>query len=45
MTQDKKVKGGRMTFVLARGMGDAFLTQDVDLGALEDFLGRRCAGK
>jgi 3-dehydroquinate synthase len=45
MAQDKKVKGGRMTFVLARGVGDAFLTQDVDLGALEIFLERRCAGK
>jgi 3-dehydroquinate synthase len=45
MTQDKKVKGGRMTFVLARGVGDAFLTQDVDLGRLERFLGPRCANR
>jgi 3-dehydroquinate synthase len=43
MTQGKKVKGGRMTFVLARGVGEAFLTQDVDAGRLEAFLGRRCA--
>lgn len=45
MTQDKKVKGGRMTFVLARGIGDAFLTQDVDTGRLDDFLRQRCADK
>lgn len=45
MTQDKKVKGGRITFVLARGVGDAFLTQDVDVNALENFLRRRCVGK
>ena len=28
MGHDKKVKGGRPTFVLARGIGQAFLTQD-----------------
>ncbi len=30
MRQDKKVVDGRMTFVLARGIGQAFLTDDVD---------------
>lgn len=30
MTRDKKMEGGRLTFVLARGIGRAFLTQDVD---------------
>lgn len=29
MATDKKIKQGRLTFVLARGIGDAFLTQDV----------------
>lgn len=29
MRQDKKVSDGSITFVLARGIGDAFLTQDV----------------
>lgn len=33
MASDKKVKNGRLTFVLARGIGQAFVTQDV---ALED---------
>lgn len=42
MTQDKKVKGGRLTFVLARGVGDAFLTQDVEMGLLGRFLSQRC---
>jgi 3-dehydroquinate synthase len=45
MTQDKKVKGGRLTFVLARGLGEAFLTQDVDAGRLEAFLRQRCADR
>ena len=29
MAQDKKVQDGDLTFVLARGIGEAFLTQDV----------------
>jgi 3-dehydroquinate synthase len=29
MEQDKKVSRGRMTFVLARGIGQAFLSRDV----------------
>jgi 3-dehydroquinate synthase len=29
MAQDKKVKDGEITFVLVRGIGHAFLTQDV----------------
>ena len=38
MAQDKKVKDGRITFVLARGIGEAFLTSDVDAAAVEDML-------
>jgi len=30
MKQDKKVADGRMTFILARGIGDAFITREVD---------------
>jgi len=33
MSSDKKVKDGRLTFILARGIGQAFVTNDV---ALED---------
>ena len=39
MKHDKKVRDGRMTFVLTRGIGQAFLSQDVPreaLGALLD---------
>ena len=39
MKHDKKVQGGRMTFVLTRGIGHAFLSRDVPpeaLGALLD---------
>jgi 3-dehydroquinate synthase len=38
MAQDKKAEGGRLTFVLARGIGEAFVAKDVDPGAICDFL-------
>ncbi|MBT7943675.1 MAG: 3-dehydroquinate synthase [Alphaproteobacteria bacterium] len=31
MGQDKKVTGGKLTFILARGIGQSFITDDVDL--------------
>ena len=34
MAQDKKVSDGRVAFVLTRGIGQAFITQDVDETAL-----------
>ena len=30
MAQDKKVKRGKLTFILARGIGQAFVASDVD---------------
>lgn len=38
MAQDKKVAGGRIRFVLARGIGQAFLTDDVAIDAVARFL-------
>jgi 3-dehydroquinate synthase len=38
MTHDKKMKDGKLTFVLARGIGKAFLTNDVPAAKLEDVL-------
>jgi 3-dehydroquinate synthase len=38
MGRDKKVKGGRITFVLTRGIGQAFLCNDVDLTEVEALL-------
>lgn len=34
MASDKKVAGGKVTFVLARGIGQAFLSRDVEQDAL-----------
>ena len=38
MGQDKKVIGGKMHFVLARSIGDAFVTSDVPRATLHDVL-------
>jgi len=40
MAQDKKVRQGRLTFILARAIGEAFITRDIDPGAVRDFLAR-----
>jgi 3-dehydroquinate synthase len=38
MQQDKKAQGGKLTFILARAIGDAFVAKDVDAGAVTQFL-------
>ncbi len=38
MGQDKKAEGGRLTFILARALGEAFVAKDVDAGAVRTFL-------
>ncbi|MEX2453059.1 MAG: 3-dehydroquinate synthase [Rhodospirillaceae bacterium] len=43
MGHDKKVRDGRVTFILARGIGEAFIARDVDLGDVERLLAGRIA--
>ena len=38
MAHDKKVRDGRVTFILARGIGDTFIARDVDLSDVERLL-------
>jgi 3-dehydroquinate synthase len=38
MAQDKKAEGGRLTFVLAKGLGEAFVAKGVDAEAVRAFL-------
>ncbi|HKD48698.1 MAG TPA: 3-dehydroquinate synthase [Rhizomicrobium sp.] len=38
MGHDKKVKNGKLTFILVRGLGQAFVTSDVPLEAVKDVL-------
>jgi 3-dehydroquinate synthase len=41
MGQDKKVREGRLTLILARGIGEAFITRDVAAPTVLDFLSRQ----
>ena len=43
MRQDKKVSGGRIAFVLARGIGRAFLHREVDLAEVRKLLAEAVA--
>lgn len=43
MGQDKKVRSGRLTFILARGIGQAFITRDVPMDRLTSFMEREVA--
>lgn len=38
MGQDKKVIAGQLRFILARGIGQAFVTSDVDIAVVRDLL-------
>ena len=41
MAQDKKVKGGKLTFILARAVGQSFVAPDVDAAAVRAYLAAR----
>ncbi|HEU5272702.1 MAG TPA: 3-dehydroquinate synthase [Xanthobacteraceae bacterium] len=41
MAQDKKVRRGRLTFILALGIGQAFVAQDVDAAEVRGFLAQK----
>ena len=43
MRGDKKAEGGKLTFILARGIGKAFVTREVDETALHGLLDRAIA--
>ena len=43
IAQDKKVKRGRLTFILVRGIGQAFVANDVDAAEVRAFLAEKFA--
>ncbi len=43
MAQDKKVQGGKPRFILARGIGEAFVAEDVDPDAVKSVLNEALA--
>jgi 3-dehydroquinate synthase len=44
IAQDKKVKCGRLTFILTRGIGKAFIADDVQPAKVETFLAAQSKG-
>ncbi|MCR8726402.1 3-dehydroquinate synthase [Frigidibacter sp. ROC022] len=44
MAQDKKVRDGRLRFILARDIGDSFVAEDVDMAAVRDLLDEALKG-
>ena len=38
MAQDKKVKRGRLTFILVRGIGKSFVAPDIEPAEVKAFL-------
>ena len=45
MHQDKKVRQGRLAFILARGIGEAFVTRDADLESIRNVLDEALASR
>jgi 3-dehydroquinate synthase len=43
IVQDKKVRRGRLTFILARGIGKAFVAPDIDAADVRAFLAEKLA--
>ena len=43
MGQDKKVRDGRLAFILARDIGEAFVARDVDLAGSATLLAEALA--
>jgi 3-dehydroquinate synthase len=43
IAQDKKVKRAKLTFILARGIGKAFIANDVEAAEVRDFLVQKLA--
>ncbi len=45
MGQDKKVEAGKLRFIMARGIGDAFVTSDVDADVVRSVLNDALQGR
>ncbi|MGZ8388949.1 MAG: 3-dehydroquinate synthase [Rhodoplanes sp.] len=45
MAQDKKVRRGRLTFILARGIGAAFIAPDVEAADVRTFIAEKLSGR
>ena len=45
IAQDKKVKRGKLTFILSRGIGAAFVAPDVDADSVRSFIAEKISAK
>jgi 3-dehydroquinate synthase len=45
ISQDKKVKRGQLTFILVRGIGQAFVSRDVEVGEVRAFLAEKLSAR
>jgi 3-dehydroquinate synthetase len=45
ISQDKKVKRGQLTFILVRGIGQAFVTREVEAAEVRAFLAEKLAAQ
>jgi 3-dehydroquinate synthetase len=45
IAQDKKIKRGRLTIILVRGIGEAFIEAGVDVAEVGVFLSEKLAGR
>lgn len=45
MRQDKKAQDGKLTFILVRGIGEAYVARNVDDRVVESFLAEELAGR
>jgi len=45
MGQDKKVRQGKLTFILARGIGEAFVCREADMGVVQGVLEEGLGGR
>jgi 3-dehydroquinate synthetase len=43
ISQDKKVKRGKLTFILVRGIGGAFIVPDVEAAEVRSFIQEKLA--
>lgn len=44
IAQDKKVKGGKLTFILTHGIGQSFVADDVAASEVQSFLSEKHPG-
>src|SRR5262249_24606427 len=45
ISQDKKVKRGQLTFILVRGIGQAFVSRDIEAGEVRAFLAEKLSAR